>query len=375
MIKTNHYIPILKWKRAEQGALAELLDKNKKHITPLIQFVMPKPKQQKKEEPDKTEDEIYNDIISLFRNKLTEIPKEILDYWGKETLFIDFSLIYATPKASLKIESYKKIIIEGNKLGLKLIPVLNLSDDNTLVNIVCMLESKYKNGICLRLVCSEFTDILNLEKRIVSFLELNSLSEDNIDLLVDIKEIEDGGIKYDNYLLSSQKLSNIKKWRSFIYAGGAFPKDLSDCKFDDENHIARVEWNQWINFFKNKKLQRNPSFADYTVQHPIYLESTQFFSPTTSIKYTLKDCWIIMKGKKQKYELYLANANILSKDEGCFFGENFSFGDKFIAEKGKHYEEYIKNPAIKGTGNTEQWLKASINHHLECTANQIANLP
>ena len=65
---------------------------------------------------------------------------------------------------------------------------------------------------------------------------------------------------------------------------------------------------------------------------------------------------------------------MLIKNDDYFFGEDFSAGDKFIAEKGRHFDKYIKNPAIKGTGNTEQWLKASINHHLECTANQIANL-
>ena len=34
MFNSKHYIPILKWKRAEQGALGGLTDENKKNITP-----------------------------------------------------------------------------------------------------------------------------------------------------------------------------------------------------------------------------------------------------------------------------------------------------------------------------------------------------
>ena len=44
MLDLRHYIPILKWKRAEEGALKALREDQKKYITPLIQFVMPKNK-------------------------------------------------------------------------------------------------------------------------------------------------------------------------------------------------------------------------------------------------------------------------------------------------------------------------------------------
>jgi hypothetical protein len=82
-----------------------------------------------------------------------------------------------------------------------------------------------------------------------------------------------------------------------------------------------------------------------------------------------------MKGKKQKFEMYLANANLLSKKDKRFYGKDFSYGDNYINEKGIHYDRYIKDPNIKGTGSTETWLMAGINHHLTLVVNQIANLP
>ena len=374
MIKTKHYIPILKWKRAEQGALAGLKDKNRKYITPLIQFVMPKPKQPKKGEREKTEDEQYAEVVAAFEDKILDIPEELSVNWGKELLFIDFSLIYATTASSLKIKSYEKVMTMGEELGLQLVPVLNLSDDLALKQVVCLLANKFKRGLCLRVVCSDFMDIADLQKRVNEFVEVSTLEKDEIDILVDIKDIVDGDGKYDLFIKLSQEIPDINLWRSFVFASGAFPSSLTECKIDDENFIPRVDWRQWLSSLEDKKIVRHPAFADYTVQYPVYSEATQFFHPTTSIKYTLEDAWNIMKGKKQKYELYLAHANLLIKNDDYFFGEDFSAGDKFIAEKGRHFDKYIKNPAIKGTGNTEQWLKASINHHLECTANQIANL-
>ena len=80
-----------------------------------------------------------------------------------------------------------------------------------------------------------------------------------------------------------------------------------------------------------------------------------------------------MKGKKQRFALYLANANLLANNNK-FFGESFSYGDRYISEKAKHFPVYTKNPAVKGTGGAEQWLAAGINHHLSCVSKQIANL-
>jgi hypothetical protein len=80
-----------------------------------------------------------------------------------------------------------------------------------------------------------------------------------------------------------------------------------------------------------------------------------------------------MKGQRQKFDKYLANAALLVKDER-YYGENFSNGDKYIAEKAKHFAVYIKKPSVKGTGSTETWLRAGINHHLVLAAHQVANL-
>ena len=214
---------------------------------------------------------------------------------------------------------------------------------------------------------------MTLNSGIKSFLAWSGLTEGDVDLLVDTKEIEIG--TYDGYVNASQKIYNLPKWRTFTFASGAFPSDLMKYKIDEDNLILRADWEKWLDQGAGSNGVRKPTFADYTIQHPIYKESSQFFHPTTSIRYTLDNEWLIMKGRKHKFALYLANAKLLADDKSRFYGSGFSFGDEYIAEKAKHYPAYIKNPKIKGTGSTESWLTAGINHHLVLTAHQIANLP
>ena len=358
MFDSKHYVPILKWKRAEQGALKGLEEKHKRIITPLIQFVMPK---------NKPEDKL-EDVIARFDGQLAEIPGKIIDIWGKSPIFIGVNLLYST---SLNEKALDVISRGGHELGGVFIPVIHLNDDEKIKKSALNVAKETGNGLCVRLICSDFSDMTKLDHDIASLLS-SGLNEKDIDLLIDIKETVKDGEKYVKYFNLSQKVPNLMKWRTLIFASGSFPEDLSECKVDEENLIPRIDWKSWKECI-GKKLQRKPTFSDYTIQHPIYKEASQFYHPTSSIKYTLKSEWLIMKGQRQRFEQYLAHAAELVKDKR-YCGEDFSNGDKYIAEKAKHFSVYAKNPAIKGTGSTETWLKAGLSHHLVLVAHQVSTL-
>lgn len=364
MFDSKHYVPILKWKPAERRALEALIDQEKRLISPLIQLVMPQAKLPKTGEVEKTWEGKLEEVSGYFKKKLPNTPQEILKSWGKTPAFIDFSLIYTD---SLRLEGLNKILTIGDSLGLFLIPVVNLSSDIELIKATALLVKKYSNGLCLRLVPADFIDFANLSQKIQNFLTTCSLSEKDVDLLIDLKE-EDN--KYLKLIDLSQKNPNLSKWRTFTFASGAFPIDLTNCTLG-ENYIPRSDWNNWVGQRNSKKLQRYPSFADYTILHPIHKESVRFFSPSASIRYTLKEHWLVMRGQKGKTVQYLANAQLLSQDQkfnGVFRGADFSFGDAYIVEKGKDLK-------TKKTGNATNWLTAGINCHLTCTVSQIASLP
>lgn len=371
MFDSKHYVPILKWKHAEQSALAVLPDRHKDRISPLVEFVMPKPKslfKDKKKKIRKTREELFQECLSAFRTKrLPAIPDEIMKFWGTRPVFIDFGLLYTS---ELKVESVKKILEKTAELGAKLIPILNLSDCFEIKKAIRQVFKKYAHGICIRIISSDLEDIGKLNSELDALLQYFNTSRSNVDLLVDLKE---KSTHYHKYLNFSQEIKALPRWRTFIFACGTFPENLLECKVDKPKLIPRIEWTSWLNI-KAGIIKRHPAFGDYTIRNPIYNEKLQFYRSTTSTKYTLENNWLILKGKVNEYGIYLANAVLLVKDKR-FYGENFSNGDKFIAEKAKHFKTYIRNPEVGGTGNTPMWLTAFINHHLTLTAHQIANLP
>ena len=378
----KHYVPILKWKRAEQRALEALDEKKKDAITPLIELVMPMvPLYKKKERKDekkikKTQDELFTEIVFKFKEKrIKRIPEEILRSWGARPVFLDFSLLYeAQLTTQLKVNSLNKIIPVGIDMGLKIIPVLNLNDDPKIKEAICSLLGKNNQGTCLRIAPSDLSNTKVLNNKVKNFLRDFSLPRKSTDLLIDIKEIKERGGQYLQFINASQEIENLLEWRNFIFASGAFPEDLSECKRDEATLLPRFDWQNWLHYSNAKKLKRNPTFADYTIRNPIFYELLQYYNPTTSIKYSLENDWLIMKGRVRELELYLANAKLLVEDTDYFYGENFSWGDKNIAQKARYYHQYVKNRSAKGTGRTEDWIAWGMNHHLTSVVDQIANL-
>jgi len=239
MVNSKHYVPILKWKRAEQGALTMLSKEHKKYITPLIQFVM------SNYDP---EDELEA-IVQKFEEHLPEIPGKIIAAWGITPIFIDVSLLFTTP---LKAKSLDLISRNGYLSGGVFIPVIHLDDDSAIKTVAYSIARDNGSGICLRLICPDFSDPNKLNRSITEIMSHSGLKEKDIDLMVDIKETGGNSNKYTKYLHSSQTLPNVSKWRSFIFASGAFPKDLSQCRIDEENLITRIDWQNWKNLTISK---------------------------------------------------------------------------------------------------------------------------
>lgn len=390
MTTPNHYVPILKWKRAEQSALQELREKEKDVLTPLIELVMPTVslykeigKKEEKKKIRKTQEEMFAEVVQKFKEKrIKEIPEEILQSCGTRPVFLDFTLLYNGPQ--LKIDSLNEITSAGASKGLKIVPVLNLNDDSKIKEVIASLSKKYNQGICLRVTPSDLKDSGILNNKIETFLKNFDLSRKNIDLLVDIKEIKENGGQYLQFMNVTQKINNLSEWRNLIFASGAFPENLSECKLDEPTFIPRFDWQNWLSFTKEKGLTRKPIFADYTIRNPIFKEALQYYQPTPSIKYTLDDDWLIMKGEMRKNYHYLTNAKLLVEDTKYFFGEKFSWGDKKIAEKAKYYHQYMENATKgkikegeegKGSGRHTDWIAWGISHHITSVINQIANLP
>jgi len=362
------YVPILKWRRAEQGALTDITDMNKRLILPLLELVMPKAKgKQLVLEPDALRAEL---IRTFSTERAPIIADEVFAAWGTLPAYLDFTLLYGQ---ELKMRSLKTVISNGQEKGMKLISVVNIFDDNEYIAAATSYGKQFGNGLCIRITKNELTNLSTLDMRLREILEIYGLKESGVDILLDLKEISDS-LTYNNCIIQLQKLDNVLAWRTMIIASGSFPIDVSKCKIENDNMLPREEWVHWINARNTLKPLRMPVFADYTIRYPVHVEALQFFSSTASIKYTIDASWWVLKGVKGNNEQYLAHAAAMVESKNKrFYGAGFSAGDKYLADKAEYFPTYQKHPEKKGTGAAEQWIRMGINHHISVATKQLAS--
>jgi len=369
MYNYKNYTPILRWRAAEKTAVDKLSPEDKKNIVPLIELLMPQPKNV---DQNKTAKDLLNESVEQFQSKLFEIPEQIKKYWGNDPIFIDVQLI----DGSIRAKALEDLLNNCANLEISIIPVINLMPTlgtNADVDTRCIaveFSKKSGNGLCIRINKSNL-DEKSLPTDVNSFISENALDIKNIDLVVDFKIIDDN-VSLEYVLNKIKIIPYTKEWRRFILSGGSFPKDLSMFAKHNQYNVPRKDWLIWKDLIT--KLERAPSFSDYTIQHPLYTPTKiQIINPSASIRYTLEDNWLVIRGeglrnpKGAGFKQYPALASLLTKQKE-FKGGDFSFGDKYIAEKAIDIN-------TKNTGNPKTWLQAGINHHMTLVATQIAKLP
>lgn len=369
MFNYKHYTPILRWKAAEKGALQSLKLEHKASITPLVEFIMPQPNNI---DGTKSPKDLLQESIDTFLGNLQSVGDQVRKYWGQEAVFISVQLI----DGSIRAEALEKILTHGKQLDIfvipviTIIPVIGFEADTDTRKVAVEFAKQSGHGLCLRITDSHFKEE-SLSGDIEAFMSENSLNANDVDLLIDFIIIDDK-ISYESLIEKINRIPKLKEWRTFTVAGGAFPRDLSHLEKHNQHNILRADWAIWNKLVEG--LERAPSFADYTIQHPVYSPQSSMSNPSASIRYTLEEDWLIVRGeglrnpKGAGFKQYPAQAKLLADQKKLFKGESFSPGDAYIAEKAKDIN-------TKKTGNPKTWLEAGINHHLVLVVNQIANLP
>jgi len=350
MFNHNHYVPILRWKRGERISVRKLTQIQKDSITPLIEFVPPRPPSKNAKNP-KPVDQLYKELIA-------HIPKQILKDWGKDPIFVDFQHL----DDSYQLSALQEVIESSRNLGLYLIPVIYLKSNSSFTKAALGAN----NGLCLRVQRQELNS--TLRTAIDHFTKEYELRKEQTDLIFDFGITDD---QCSSLTGIDTQSTDLHSWRTFTVASGCFVEDLQDFE-PGRNEVNRIDWEAWLKLINALGVDRKPAFGDYTIQYPLYRELAGGGNPTASIRYTLRDKYVIWRGRSLRtfgFPQYIANANLLSKMPE-FFGKDFSYGDSYIT--------LISQGLIQGdtsnTGNTTTWLAAGINHHLSVVVDQISSL-
>jgi hypothetical protein len=353
MFDHKHYVPILRWKRAERVALGNLTDTDRSRVTPLLELT-PYSFRAKKNRPAPDPKDV-----------LTKNAADMLKYWGRAPFFIDLCHLRGGPNIGHGIHPLEFLAQQARQNGLNLIPTTGLSRENSYQNAVASIVATDGFGFCLRIHPSE-AQTSDFSSRLSDLQNLIGVTAEDTDLFLDYRLWNGNALALASIYNS---IPNIHQWRTLTVSCGNFPRDLTGFTIG-QHQLPRSDWVAWRTQISAGSLSRLPSFSDYTIQHAEFAEPPEHANFSASIRYACGDYWVIMRGESvftdggPGYDQWPANAQLLcARSE--FSGPAFSEGDKYIFE--------MANQTAK-TGSAETWLRAGINHHITLTARQIANL-
>ncbi|MFC1968343.1 beta family protein [Chloroflexota bacterium] len=349
----QHYVPILRWKEAERGALSQLDMPDLTHITPLIELIPENFVENNKRLP--------NDAAMYW------VGGQLTQCWDERPIYIDLLNLPPTlgPQTGKCLELLARY---ADFFRLSLIPVTGLRRDASYNIEVRNVVEKMSQGACLR-ISLEDVDSATLDQSVSDLLSLLDLKHNETDLLIDCRTADSSFPKFENLC---RLIPNIHKWRNFIITGGAFPKDLSAYRKNERHSIQRLEWISWRDQAVALSYDtRLPNFSDCTVQHAQYTAKRPGrMSYSASIRYTIEDSWVLMRGENvfrkggPGFHQY-PDLAIMLCDLPQYCGERYSSGDRYIKEISLQTAE---------TGAAPQWLQAGINHHMTFVVRQLASL-
>jgi len=366
MFGPDHYVPILRWKHAERFALHHLQAEDRKRITPLIEvtpavFRTRKTKQRAAEWRNTTE-VVYQE------------SKKLLEACANFPFFLDLRYVdEQVPNGRGKhlLESFADL---GRSYRLAIVPVTGPDRGKKYQASVRRMLEQDNRGLCLRLTPTNIL-VPNFATDIHELLKELGTHQEFVHILIDYEATTPSTLDVDEVL---NAMPNLGAWRTLSIASGAFPPDLQGFALGNQR-IPRLDWLSWKKAISESKCRgRKPSFSDYTIQYGLYKEPVEGSNPSVSVRYTLEDEWLIMRGEAVRgkasakrdevrpgREQWHGHAQLLCDSPDLFYGEGFSWGDAFIGERSRDRKNY---------GSPETWLRAGINHHMTVVTRQIANL-
>ncbi len=349
------YVPILKWKQGEQGALKLLSVETKKRILPLIEV------------PARVFDFEKKAYMKTIEKHIEKIPQTILKSWNNPFYFDISNLNCEYLSDGTYIYEHFDDNFE-NSAYLNYIPVYN-PDLNK--NIKYFTDCIKKDRIiAIRLKFNKIISLSEYLQEIVANLEITGSYMSKIDLIIDIEYIKENEdiktLKMLTYELNN--LSSLYNWRYITLAGTSFPESLSILQKNSYCNIPRTYFTMYSNLINKNTFNRSFLFGDYCISNPKTADDIdpRILNAACNIRYTKKSKYLVVKGisfKKNGGKQYKTLCKcILSNTKN--FNRKFSYGDEYI--------EDCANDLVN-TGNPTTWRKMGTIHHITLLVKQLSS--
>jgi Beta protein len=359
MLDRTHYVPILKGRMGEYGALETLDPDIKDALTPLIE-IPPIPLDWEEEQPDKTIDEHLAKVAVNFQKAI-----------GLErTFFVDLLWIPDSERMEDSSLPVDYVFRTARALRLLPVPVISLvSSDDFLAGVQDIIRVD-RRGVALRIQREDFEEFDDLQREVLETIRKVSATPEETDLILDLRSIlAPRQTDIDSLIELIGSTPRLSAWRSFTLSGTAFPENLSGMPPADSTLVRRTEWMLYRALrSRRRELERMPAFGDYTISHPEAPEvDPRIMRPSASIRYTTDEAWLILKGRNLRSNGFIQFHQVCRdlRKRPEYSGRRFSWGDGKISDCADERN---------GTGNLTTWRKVGTSHHLVFAVRQIASL-
>ncbi|EPY4489419.1 beta family protein [Klebsiella variicola] len=356
-----NYIPFLKLKVSEIGALKELKDNKKKGLVPFFDFPRKKPKKSRYGTAtlkDKKE-LFYNDLARLeskFNLNLTWINEFYLDNYDVEDgISIDGRY------------NYFNIIEKFSKFGM--IPVISL--DRSIEHMQAIkygfVEKLFKQKrIAIRLTREYFSNYLLFEDELLDLINELKQYVGKFDIIFDCRVCKQG----DSFLLAKKIVAFIEHLLKgniplghVITTGSMIPASISELlTTQSELDIEREEIKVFVSVNEAFKLIKDISFGDYGAVSPEYSDIELFDEDmqnvtTAKVIYPYSNRIFVKRGGRVKGDKYQYNefAEYIINTQDIYRGKDFSKGDLFLYQKANYEGKSVTAASI---------VKPLVNIHL-----------
>jgi hypothetical protein len=354
------YVPVLKGKEGEYGALEALPTGVRARLMPLIEI------------PDVPYDYTNEGSTKSLDDHLSGTARRLKKCCQGGPLYLDLPWFEGEERLSDGTVALESVLADCARQGVRAVPVVSRKKSADYLAAAGRYMTKTDTGACLRLLVPDFAEDVDVEAEVHRLLGgLGAADTSSIDLVLDL---EDLGLDTARASLVARSVFSMipakDEWRRIVLVAASFPEDLSDVDAATVTTLPRREWDLWRTLQKRPGLlpRRDLIFGDYGIAHPITKElDPRTMRMSASIRYTTPKNWLVLKGRnvrKYGFDQYFELCKELVRRPE-YQGRDFSSGDKYISDCAE---------GMTGPGNATTWRKVGTNHHITLVADQIANL-
>lgn len=332
-VPTDAYVPILKGKMAEYGALESCASDR---LVPLVEVTSP--------------DTAHKAIVKAWPHADDVI-------WVHSLNFGDLDEAH--------FASAVEDLFDNLRSGVIALPVITIDEEPDTIATIRRIISTDQRGVVLRVDAEEvLDDASNTAANIESTLRELGIGVAQADIVLDAGLLD--GPATVQAAVAGQCLAllpSLADWRTVVVAFSGFPIPLSQVV--PRSSVRAVPRTGAAAFAATARVSPRPIvFADYTLGTPSY--DSVPFTPIPNIRYAVDGDWMIHRAQERKAPGPQFRALAAAIVEAPYFsGPAFSPGDRQISDTAS---------GASGPGNPTTHLRAGISRHVHVVLERLATL-